>query len=220
VTYCGNGEYLVSLGVIYVSGNFPALLGSVDNKLGALEIIILEVSLEAAVADDGVGLCKAGQTEVIVGLGVELAALIYLTADDIGPCSLGNVELGNALVVQDRCNEDIVAEHILLVKCAASGIVSVVDDHCSHHGDTCLVGLDSLCPDVRHQLALELGEEAENVCALGGAVLIEEPGHSVGGVAVKSGMCGEETECCPSLVDVSCCGSLKAGHIVAEEAEA
>lgn len=96
MTYCGNGEYLVSLGVIYVCGNFPALLGSVDNELGALEIIVLEVSLEAAVADDGVGLCKAGQTKVIVCLGVELAALIYLTADDIGPCSLGNVELGNA----------------------------------------------------------------------------------------------------------------------------
>ena len=106
---------------------------------------------------------------------VPLAALKNLAGDNICPLALWNVVFSDTLVIKDRSNQNVVAEHILSVKRQASWVVSKVDDHCSHYRHADLVCLDSLSPQIRHELALELCEEAQNVAGF----LIEKPWHSV-----------------------------------------
>ena len=68
----------------------------------------------------------------------------------------------------------------------------------------------------RHHGALELTEKANHVVGL----VIEDPRNAVGVRAVKPGMCGEEAELCPSLIQIRRCRLLKAGNVMAPEREA
>ena len=78
------------------------------------------------------------------------------------------------------------------------------------------MSLYSLRPDVRHQLAFQLSEEAQYIAGL----FVKEPRHAVALVAVQTAVGGEHTESRPSLVDVGSSGSFKSSHIVRGVAEA
>ena len=145
-----------------------------------------------------------------------LAALIGLSGNDVIPLALRQVEVCHAVLAEYRSTEQAVTQHVLLIQIAAGNIVGVVHDHRTHHRDTGGVGLDCLCEQIRHQLALQLGEEPQHVAGL----LVEVPRHTVRGGAVQTAVGGHQTECTPTLVHVRRSLCFKAADVVAEEAEA
>ena len=145
-----------------------------------------------------------------------LAAFIGLSGDDVIPLALRQVEVCHAVLAEYRCAQQAVTQHVLLIQIAACDIVGVVHDHGAHHRDTGGVGLDCLCEQVRHQLALELGEEAQDIAGF----LVEVPRHTVRSRTVETAVGGHQTECAPALVNVRRSRCLKSADIMAEEAEA
>ncbi len=149
-------------------------------------------------------------------LGDPAAAFLFFSGKEVCPGALRQIVLCNALIVKDRCNQKVIAKHILLIHIMTGLILCIFKHHASHGRHAGHGSIDRGLIQIRHQACFESCKEAYHIHCL----IIIYPRHSVGGASVKSGMGGKQSECYPALIHICGRGIFKAADIMRPEAEA
>ena len=151
-----------------------------------------------------------------MGLSLPMAALHPAAVQQTGPLAVGQIVIHMAVRMEHGRHQQAFAHHVLTIQRIAGGIVGEFQHHGAHHGRAVLVRLHRRAVQVGHQAALEAGELPHHVAAF----LIEKPRHPVAAGTVQTAVAGQKAERRPALVHIGGRGLLKAGNIVAPEAEA
>lgn len=67
------------------------------------------------------------------------------------PCAFGQIELYPAVLVENRCHEDLAAKYVLFVQEGADGVVLEFEDHGAHDGEAVILGLLAGNIYIRHE---------------------------------------------------------------------
>ena len=116
--------------------------------------------------------------------------------------------------IEDRGDEDVASEEVLVLDHPCDGIVRIFDEHGADHRKTGLGALLCLLDHVRHELVLELGRCAVVVSEL----LVVEPRLGRRG-SVAAGVRTQEAEGQPAAVEILGSGLHETTDVVAPERE-
>ena len=181
------------------SNGFAALLQLINAESNAVGIVVVRAGAVCADGDDGVGARQKGHAQ-----------------EEIGPATGRYIVVHHIIAAKDRSDKQRIAQQVLPIQRVARRIVRKFQHHGAHCRHACAMGLDRCCVEVGHQAAFQPREVTQHIHGL----LIEQPGHAVGGTAVQATMRGEQAEGDPAFVDIERRGALEAADVVAPKAEA
>ena len=195
---------------------FQIIRGKVIVQRQILGVVIVGHLRVAADGEQGIATDEDAQVEIVIGPAVPFSAGQDLPIEQIFPGSLGQIEIGDPLLIEDGRHQQTVPEHVLHVQIAAGRILREGEGHRTHHGRAVLMRLHRHAEDVRHQRIFQLAEPAEDIHRL----LVKDPGNAVGVRAVQPRMGREDAELHPALVQIGRRRALKAGDVMGPEGKA
>ena len=103
------------------------------------------------------------EIQVAVLFPVPLPALEHLGIEQRDPFPVREITFSNALVIEDRRNQDALAKHILEVQILAGTVIRICKRHRSADRRSLLMRNRRHPVDIRHQPAFQLTEHAHNI---------------------------------------------------------
>ena len=132
------------------------------------------------------------------------------------PLAVRDIEPDLTVRVEDRRDQQRVAEHVLGVQVLGGGIVREFQHHRPEHRGARFLHLLRRPGQVRHQRHLQPGESAGHLDRL----VVEGPRHPVRAGAMQPAVAGQQAERQPALEDAGVRGALEAADVVGPVAEA
>ncbi|MNI68419.1 hypothetical protein D3C73_1241150 [compost metagenome] len=132
------------------------------------------------------------------------------------PCSFRQVISDFAVLAEYWSDKQGITQHVLTVKHFTSRIVREFEQHRTHAWNTFFRCINSCIEQIRHQLALQLSEEACNI----NCFLVIQPRHTIRGAAMQTAVTRKKTKLQPAFKYMSRGRVLEAADIMAPEAKA